>query len=82
MNRLLSAGLVDADENPDHRRSPLIRMTEIGAAKYAALDRRQIRWINELASGLAHSELVTTARVLQELSKRLDGNAPKRRKER
>lgn len=81
VNRLRSAGLVDADENPDHRRSPLIRMTEIGAARYAALDRRQIRWVNELAAGLAHSELATTARVLQELSERLDGNTPKRRKE-
>jgi hypothetical protein len=57
-------------------------MTEIGAARYAALDRRQIRWINELAAGPAHSDLATTARVLQELSERLDGNAPTRRKER
>jgi hypothetical protein len=65
VNRLRSAGLVDADENPDPRRSPLIRMTEVGAARYAALDRRQIRWINELAAGLAHTELATTARVLQ-----------------
>lgn len=40
-------------------------MTEIGAARYAALDRRQIRWINELAAGLAHSDLATTARVLK-----------------
>jgi hypothetical protein len=47
-----------------------------------ALDWRQIRWINELAVGLPHSELATTARVLQELSDRLEANAPKRRKER
>jgi hypothetical protein len=71
-----------ADENPDHRRSPLIRMTEVGAATYAALDRRQIRWINELAAEQPPSELATTARVLQELSERLEANAPKRRKER
>jgi heme-degrading monooxygenase HmoA len=50
-------------------------MTEVGTATYAALDRRQIRWINELAAGLPHSELATTARVLRELSERLDANA-------
>jgi hypothetical protein len=57
-------------------------MTEVGATNYAALDRRQIRRINELAAGLPHSELATTARVLQEPSERLEANAPKRRKER
>src|SRR3982074_3012640 len=30
VNRLLREGLVEAVENPDHRRSPLIRMTELG----------------------------------------------------
>jgi DNA-binding MarR family transcriptional regulator len=81
VNRLRSEGLVDADENPDHRRSPLIAMTELGAAKYAALERRQIDWINELAAGLKRSELATAAWVLQELSQRLEANASKRRKE-
>jgi DNA-binding MarR family transcriptional regulator len=81
VNRLRSEGLVDADENPDHCRSPLIAMAELGAAKYAALERRQIDWINELAAGLKRSELATAARVLQELSQRLEANASKRRKE-
>src|SRR5262245_40071161 len=81
INRLRSEGLLATDENPDHRRSPLIRMTELGAAKYAALDRRQIDWINDLASGLERSELASAARVLQELSKRLEADTLERRKE-
>jgi DNA-binding MarR family transcriptional regulator len=81
INRLRSEGLVESDENPDHRRSPLIRMSELGAARYAALDRRQIDWINDLASGFRRSELATAARVLQELSKRLEAKASNRRKE-
>jgi DNA-binding MarR family transcriptional regulator len=72
VNRLLSEGLVEAGENPEHRRSPLIRMTEPGSRKYAAIQKRQAVWINELAAGLKRSELATTARVLQELSNRLD----------
>jgi DNA-binding MarR family transcriptional regulator len=72
VNRLLSDGLVEAGENPEHRRSPLIRMTEAGSRKYAAIQKRQTAWINELAAGLKRSELATAARVLQELNNRLD----------
>src|SRR5437016_13015605 len=72
VNRLLGEALVEAAENPDHRRSPIIRMTELGGEKYAAIQRRQVTWINDLAAGLKRSELATTARVLQQLSDRLD----------
>jgi DNA-binding MarR family transcriptional regulator len=72
VNRLLAEGLVEADANPDHRRSPLIRLTELGSSKYDQLQRRQASWINELSAGLKLSELETTAGVLRELSDRLD----------
>jgi DNA-binding MarR family transcriptional regulator len=72
VNRLRGEGLVEADENPDHQRSPLIRLTELGSARYESLQRRQVEWVNELAAGLPVSELATAARVLQELSNRLD----------
>jgi DNA-binding MarR family transcriptional regulator len=72
VNRLIGEALVEAAENPDHRRSPIIRMTELGGERYAAIQRRQVAWINDLAAGLERSELETTARVLQQLSNRLD----------
>jgi DNA-binding MarR family transcriptional regulator len=72
VNRLLAEGLAEAGGNPDHRRSPLIRLTERGRDKYDRLQRRQARWINELSAGLDISELATAARVLEELSRRLD----------
>jgi DNA-binding MarR family transcriptional regulator len=71
VNRLLDEGLVETDENPDHRRSRLIRLTELGRTKYAGLERRQVRWINELSAGLETSELSTAARILEELANRL-----------
>jgi DNA-binding MarR family transcriptional regulator len=74
-NRLLDEGLVEARENPDHRRSPLIALTELGARRYAALQRRQAKWIDELAAGLTIEELSTAARVLEVLSNRLDATA-------
>jgi DNA-binding MarR family transcriptional regulator len=75
VNRLHADALVAADENPGHRRSRLIRLTELGSATYARLQRRQTRWIGELADGLDASELAGAARVLQELSDGVDGNA-------
>jgi DNA-binding MarR family transcriptional regulator len=72
VNRLLRDGLVEAETNPDHRRSPLIRLTEDGRSKYRGLESRQVEWINELADGLKPSELASAARVLEELSGRLE----------
>ncbi len=72
VNQLQREGLAEAGENPDHRRSPLIRLTRLGGERYAALHRHQVAWVNDLAAGLRVDELETTARVLQELINRLD----------
>jgi DNA-binding MarR family transcriptional regulator len=71
VNRLVADGLVELAANTDHRRSQLVRLTELGEETYAALDRRQARWVNRLASGIGRSELEATARVLEELCARL-----------
>jgi DNA-binding MarR family transcriptional regulator len=72
VNRLLAEALVEALDNPDHRRSSLIGLTEPGRQRYAAVDQRQIRWINELSAGLKITDLATTASVLHELGERLE----------
>ncbi len=72
VNRLLGEALVEVDENLDHRRSPLIRLTGLGDQKYAAVDRRQISWINELSDGLKIADLAAAVRLLQDLSDRLE----------
>jgi DNA-binding MarR family transcriptional regulator len=72
VNRLLAEALAEARGNVDHRRSPLIWLTEAGRRKYAAVDRRQARWVSELSAGLAVTELATAARVLREIGDRLE----------
>jgi DNA-binding MarR family transcriptional regulator len=74
VNRLLAEALAEARDNPDHRRSPLIGLTALGRHKYAAVDRRQTRWINELADGLTVTDLAAAARVLHELGDRLEAS--------
>ncbi len=82
VNRCLQDALLEADENPDHRRSPLIELTELGGVTYAELERRQVKWINELAAGLNPSEVWTATRILQELSNRLEATPPSGGRER
>jgi DNA-binding MarR family transcriptional regulator len=81
VNRLLADGCLACEANPDHRRSPLMFLTDRGRAVYARLERRQAHWIDELVAGFDVQELEATARVLHRLSERLDTTAPKGERE-
>jgi DNA-binding MarR family transcriptional regulator len=72
VNRLLADGMVELVTNTDHRRSQLVCLTELGRARYRAVDQKQAAWVNQLAAGLTRSDLDTAARVLGELCSRLD----------
>ena len=72
VNRLLAEALVEARGNVDHRRSPLIALTERGSQRYAAVDQRQVHWINELSAGLEITDLAAAARTLRELGDKLE----------
>jgi DNA-binding MarR family transcriptional regulator len=72
VNRLVGDGSLELGPNADHQRSPLVGLTKQGSAKYEALDARQVAWINQLARGIARSEIETAVRVLDELSRRLE----------
>jgi len=72
VNHLLTDGAVEFVPNGDHRRSPLVRLTEPGQAKFRAIDQKQTGWVNRLAAGLTRSDLDTAVRVLAELSARLE----------
>jgi DNA-binding MarR family transcriptional regulator len=74
VGRLVSAGLVELMPNADHQRSHLVRLTDLGRANYRALDGLQAAWVNRLARGIRRSDIQTTARVLEELSERLEAD--------
>jgi DNA-binding MarR family transcriptional regulator len=76
VKRLVADGLLELAPNADHRRSQLVRLTELGERRYAAIDRRQIDWVNGLADGIGPSDLETAARALDELCARLDRQSP------
>jgi DNA-binding MarR family transcriptional regulator len=74
VNRLVRDGFLELLPNADHRRSPLVRLTKSGSAKYEAIDARQATWINRLARGIGRADLDTARKVLDELSRRLEAD--------
>jgi DNA-binding MarR family transcriptional regulator len=72
VRRLVADGLVELEPNVDHRRSKLVRLTALGRRRYAAISGRQAVWVNDLAAGIDRSDLEITARVIEELSARLE----------
>jgi DNA-binding MarR family transcriptional regulator len=77
VGRLVASGLLELVPNADHQRSHLVRLTELGRAKYQAMERRQAAWANRLAEGLGQSNLEIAARVLGELCRRLEADTGK-----
>jgi DNA-binding MarR family transcriptional regulator len=80
VGRLARDGLLTLEPNVDHQRSPLVSLTERGRTTYSATDRRQAAWVNRLADGIDRTELETTARVLEELCRRLEPSEHQRRR--
>jgi DNA-binding MarR family transcriptional regulator len=74
VRRLVADGLLEWGHNADHRRSQLVHLTDLGKARYASLDRRQVTWVRRLTEGMAPSRLEAAAEVLDELCRRLESN--------
>lgn len=76
VRRLVDRGLLTFAPNEDHQRSPLVQLTEAGSAAYVEADRKQAAWANRLGAGIPIADLVTAARVLDELCGRLEEDGP------
>jgi DNA-binding MarR family transcriptional regulator len=72
VGRLVAQGILELLPNVDHQRSQLVRLTPLGEAKWAAMDRRQAVWVSRLADGLEPTRLRTAAGVLEKLCRRLE----------
>ncbi len=64
LNLLSEAQLVEVRPNPQHKRSPLYRLTDEGRRVYGAIDARWKERARQLAGGFSAAELETAGRVL------------------
>ena len=68
---LVESGLATYERNPHHRRSPLLQLTEQGAATLAALQREAARRAPDVEQDMEPEDLETTLYVLRALREAL-----------
>src|SRR5215510_12275696 len=71
LNLLLDAGLLTAEPNPGHARSPLYVLTRKGESLYASTERVQRAWVRPLIDSIPVSDLTAAKRLLEAMSERL-----------
>ena len=70
-DRLVDSGLARYEANPNHRRSPLVQLTDKGTAALKTLDRDLASWESDLGEDFELEELETTLQVLRSLREAL-----------
>lgn len=68
LNLLEQGGLVEARNNPQHKRSPLFALTPQGQRTYAVVDKHWGDHAAQMAAAFSSADLETTAKVLTELA--------------
>lgn len=71
-NLLVDEGLARYADNPDHKRSPIVELTAKGERTIEAINAAQAEWSNGIADGLSARDLDRTARIIRDLTQRLD----------
>jgi DNA-binding MarR family transcriptional regulator len=79
VDALARRGLVGARDNPAHRRSPLIEITETGAKVFAEMRAAEEVVLERLSQELNGEDLAVTARTLAALSAALKMKALKKK---
>ncbi len=74
VKRLVADRMAELVDNPDHRRSPLVRLTPAGKDTLETMWRREADLIDELPAVLAIEELEGACRVLRQLRSLLEEN--------
>jgi len=65
-------GFLEFQENPEHKRAKLIKLSIHGEKTYSELDKKQATWANQCAAELGQKELETTLSVLKKISDTID----------
>ncbi|MCK5364114.1 MAG: MarR family transcriptional regulator [Gammaproteobacteria bacterium] len=70
VNDLEGLGIVVLEDNFDHKRAPLVSISEEGNQAMAAIDSAQIAWVNKLSEGLSERQFKEALRVLRAVRER------------
>ena len=76
INRLESDGWVEFVENPAHKRSDLVRLTERGRALLTAANEREATFLAGLLKHTSEAEVLSAGELLMRLRQLLEGRTP------
>ena len=68
VNIMCESGLVEFQNNPNHKRAKLIVLTPNGEATYERMEAIQIPWANQCVSQISLEDLKTTLVTLKKIS--------------
>ena len=71
VNEMVKDGMLAFEENPNHKRSKLVRMTAAGEKVFAAALEIQVPWVRELSKGISKKRLTEARQVLEHIRDRL-----------
>lgn len=66
-NGLLSKGLLRSEPNPRHKRSPLMRLGELGRETFAEIRRNEAKLIEKMFADLSSTDIEITRQSLRSL---------------
>ncbi|MEM7169838.1 MAG: helix-turn-helix domain-containing protein [Pseudomonadota bacterium] len=72
INELEKRGLVEFQANLDHKRSPLVKITQVGSDVMSNIAKVQAAWVNELSEGLSEREIRAALKLLETVRDRLE----------
>ena len=66
---LIKEGLVELIDNPDHKRAKFVQFTKLGWRVYEETQRRQIAWVNAIASEFTVDEIRNANEVIERMGR-------------
>jgi DNA-binding MarR family transcriptional regulator len=64
VNRLLAAGLLRSERNPQHKRSPLLRLSELGQKTFREIRKNEQKLLQRIFEDLDTHDIETTRQTL------------------
>ncbi len=77
-DQLAADGLLEYQNNPHHKRAPLVVMTARGQKAFAGVTALQVPWVNDLARGVSSRDIEAAMDVLRRVDERLASGAAAR----
>jgi len=74
VNALVEQGLVFLEDNPSHRRSPIVQLTKQGHRLFTEVQQREAEVLGKIAANLRRSDLVLTETTMKAIAKALQPN--------